>query len=246
MTTIYPARHHPVLPIERFILPETPNPEAIPLDVLFVGAGPAGLAGAIELARLVAADEEIDSLEIAVLEKAAAGRALPVGRGRQPARVPGVVSRMPSRISLSGQAVQEERSTSSPTARSFQFRHRPPCESRQLRRIDLRDRALAGRKGGRASGVNVFTGLSRPIPCWWMVNAWWACARRRPASIATGASRQRRTNHHRSRRQGHRARGRHARHAHRPASGRDVPPQTRRSSRSVSRRSGRPSGRSTA
>jgi electron-transferring-flavoprotein dehydrogenase len=44
------------------------------MDVLFVGAGPAGLSGAIELARLVAKDKEngggLGDVEIGVLEKA--------------------------------------------------------------------------------------------------------------------------------------------------------------------------------
>jgi flavin-dependent dehydrogenase len=45
------------------------------MDVVFVGAGPAGLAGAIELANLVRRDNEggggLGDVEIAVLEKAA-------------------------------------------------------------------------------------------------------------------------------------------------------------------------------
>jgi flavin-dependent dehydrogenase len=63
------------------------------MDVVFVGAGPAGLAGAIELARLVRKDNEggggIGDVEIAVLEKAAAlGEHCLSGAVDQPAPVP--------------------------------------------------------------------------------------------------------------------------------------------------------------
>lgn len=72
---IVPEEHRPDLPVERFLLGEAPSDEAVPLDVLIVGAGPAGLACAIELARLsrkeAAADDAAASLEIGVLEKAA-------------------------------------------------------------------------------------------------------------------------------------------------------------------------------
>jgi electron-transferring-flavoprotein dehydrogenase len=70
---IEPLRHQPALPGE-LIRREPPEDEAIPMDVVFVGAGPAGLSGAIELARLVARDKEqggdLGEVEIAVLEKA--------------------------------------------------------------------------------------------------------------------------------------------------------------------------------
>ena len=39
------------------------------MEVVFVGGGPAGLAGAIELARLVKQDAELGEIEIGVLEK---------------------------------------------------------------------------------------------------------------------------------------------------------------------------------
>jgi hypothetical protein len=51
--SILPRRCQHPLPIDQLILPQAPAAEALEMDVLFVGAGPAGLAGAIELARLV-------------------------------------------------------------------------------------------------------------------------------------------------------------------------------------------------
>jgi len=75
MERIDPAAGQPPLPVDRFLVDERPGEEAVPLDVLFVGGGPAGLAGAIELARLAAADRErggsLGELEIGVLEKSA-------------------------------------------------------------------------------------------------------------------------------------------------------------------------------
>ena len=70
MTSIVPARFQPALPVDHFIRADAPSAEAVEMDVLFVGAGPAGLAGAIELARLVEADDSIGHIEIGVIEKA--------------------------------------------------------------------------------------------------------------------------------------------------------------------------------
>ena len=74
--TVTPSTKQPRLPLDRLILREPPSDEHIPVDVLFVGGGPAGLSGAIELARLVQRDNEgnngIGDVSIAVLEKAAA------------------------------------------------------------------------------------------------------------------------------------------------------------------------------
>ena len=74
MPTILPVLHQPQLPLERLILRDPPGPDAIDMDVVIVGAGPAGLACAIELARLAKQDREADAgvseLNIAVLEKA--------------------------------------------------------------------------------------------------------------------------------------------------------------------------------
>lgn len=69
---ILPIAHQAPLPLDRLVVNDPPSPEAIEMDALFVGAGPAGLAGAIELARLVRADGSLGELNIGVLEKAGA------------------------------------------------------------------------------------------------------------------------------------------------------------------------------
>jgi electron-transferring-flavoprotein dehydrogenase len=72
--TMLPLAHQCPLPLDRIILSEPPGAEAIDLDVLIVGAGPAGLACAIELARLALKQQEaggaLGELNIGVLEKA--------------------------------------------------------------------------------------------------------------------------------------------------------------------------------
>ena len=73
---VLPIIHQAPLPLDRLILSEPPDSEAVPMDVLFVGGGPAGLAGAIALARLIKADNEaggdLGDVQIGVLEKAGA------------------------------------------------------------------------------------------------------------------------------------------------------------------------------
>src|SRR4051794_29785993 len=73
---VLPILHQAPLPLDRLILTEPADAEAVPMDVLVVGGGPAGLAGAIALARLVKADNEaggdLGEIQIGVLEKAGA------------------------------------------------------------------------------------------------------------------------------------------------------------------------------
>jgi electron-transferring-flavoprotein dehydrogenase len=72
---IVPKKHQTDLDLDRLIVRDAPGDDATPLDVLFVGAGPAGLAGAVRLAQLVQQDAEagggLGEIEIGVLEKAA-------------------------------------------------------------------------------------------------------------------------------------------------------------------------------
>jgi len=65
-----PADHQPTLDLDRLLVRDAPAEDATPLDVLFVGAGPAGLAGAIRLAQRVRENPSLGDVEIGVLEKA--------------------------------------------------------------------------------------------------------------------------------------------------------------------------------
>src|SRR5262245_15163256 len=68
-----PALHQPPLPLETLVVNEAPGSEAVEMDAVFVGGGPAGLAGAITLARLVKEDNArgggLGEVNVAVLEK---------------------------------------------------------------------------------------------------------------------------------------------------------------------------------
>ncbi len=75
MAQFRPSDTQPKLPIDQLITDQPPSGETLEIDVLFVGGGPSGLAGAIELARLIKQDNESDDgigeVSVGVLEKAA-------------------------------------------------------------------------------------------------------------------------------------------------------------------------------
>ena len=158
MPPILPQRHRPDLPLDRLILRAAPDPEAIGMDVLFVGAGPAGLAGAIELARLAAADGS--PLEIGVLEKASAlgehslsGAVVnPVAFRELFPDVP--VAELPFRQAVPGEAVhyltegKAFRIPTPPSMRNHGFHTASLCE--MVRWLGERAEEL---------GVNLFTGF---------------------------------------------------------------------------------------
>ncbi len=74
LSQINPIDYQPKFDVNKVIVSEKPSDEAVPMDVLFVGAGPAGLSGAIELAKLVKKERESNpqfpDIQIGVLEKA--------------------------------------------------------------------------------------------------------------------------------------------------------------------------------
>lgn len=75
ISSFAPLKYQNSFDEKKVIVSEAPSAEAVPMDVLFVGAGPAGLAGAIELSKLIKKERETNSafpeIQIGVLEKAA-------------------------------------------------------------------------------------------------------------------------------------------------------------------------------
>ena len=73
MKTFIPKNFQPHLDKDQFIInpPPEKTEDEVSMDVLFVGAGPAGLAGAIELAQHIQKDDDLKqkNIEIGVLEK---------------------------------------------------------------------------------------------------------------------------------------------------------------------------------
>ncbi|HET6164473.1 MAG TPA: electron-transfer flavoprotein:ubiquinone oxidoreductase [Planctomycetota bacterium] len=74
--SITPRAAQPALPLASLLVKGPPGENCVPLDVVFVGAGPAGLSGALELKRLVKEQQQKDpgfaDVEVGVLEKAEA------------------------------------------------------------------------------------------------------------------------------------------------------------------------------
>lgn len=153
MGVVLPIRHQPSLP-SSLIRAERPGDEAIELDVLIVGAGPAGLACAIKLAR------EAPDLAIGVLEKAAAvGEHILSGAVVNPVAIQALfpdvpLDEMPFRQEVTGEAVYfltESRARRIPT---------PPTMKNHGNRVaSLCELVRWMGEQAEALGVNVFPGF---------------------------------------------------------------------------------------
>ena len=73
-TSFRPVDFQKGLPVDEIIIKEQPSSESVAFDVVFVGAGPASLGGAIQLAKLIKEENEksggkMGEVSIGVLEK---------------------------------------------------------------------------------------------------------------------------------------------------------------------------------
>jgi electron-transferring-flavoprotein dehydrogenase len=161
---LIPAEYQPPLPMDRFILRDAPDAESIPMDVVFVGAGPAGLAGAIELARLVReANEAGDGpgdVEIAVLEKGGAlGEHSLSGAVVNPGPFRELFPDVPDAEFPFRSAVQGERVYVLTDTRGIRIPAPPTMRNHGNRIASLCEIVRWMGERAEAAGVNVFTGF---------------------------------------------------------------------------------------
>lgn len=164
MTPILPRRHQRPLPLDQLILAQPPSAEALEMDVLFVGAGPSGLAGAIQLARLVkaaqAAGSPMPDLNIGVLEKAGSlGEHCLSGAVVNPRALRGLFPELSDRDFPFRQAVSAEAVYYLTRGRSFRVPTPPTMHNRGFYTASLCELVRWLGEQAEALGVNIFPGF---------------------------------------------------------------------------------------
>lgn len=158
MASFVPIRQQPPLPLDRLICADPPGAEAIELDVLFVGAGPAGLAGAIHLATL--ARESGRELSIGVLEKAGAlGEHSLSGAVVNPRAFRELFPGMPEAEFPFRQKVEREEVRFLTRHRSFRIPTPPTMRNHGNSVASLSEMVRWLGQRAEALGVNLFTGF---------------------------------------------------------------------------------------
>lgn len=161
---VLPVDHQPALPVEKLIVRDAPDPEAVPMDVVFVGGGPAGLAGAIELARLVKRDNDaggnLGDLQIAVLEKAGAlGEHSLSGAVVNPSAMREIFPDLADKDFPFRGAVAKERVYFLTRGRSFRIPTPPTMRNHGNQIASLCEIVRWLGEKAEAFGVNIFTGF---------------------------------------------------------------------------------------
>jgi electron-transferring-flavoprotein dehydrogenase len=178
------------------------NREVLEVDVLFVGAGPASLAGAIRLAQLAKAHDaavesagtgrKLGEVSIAVIEKASEiGMHSLSGAVMDPRALRELAPDFESQ-GLPHRAARRHRSRVLPSPRpaSFKFPITPPPLQNhgKLDRVAAQGDALDGEKA-EALGVTTFSPASRVRPCCTTAIASSACAPVTAASTSRASRR---------------------------------------------------------
>ena len=193
MSTILPVRHQPPLPLDQLIRRDPPGAEAIEMDVVIVGAGPAGLACAIELARLAQKDQEAGGAHGASSTSPCwrrparwASTASP-GAVVNPARLPRALSRsqaqrlpLPPAGGGRGGVLPDRRAAPSAS------RRRPPCTTTATT-SPRSARSSAGWASRPRGWGSTCSPAFRSTRCWSRATRCAECAPRPRGSIGTGS-----------------------------------------------------------